>query len=153
MYIEGLLDKIKAVCIPFINELGFELVDVKIGTLSGRLVISFLVDYATGGISISECADINDKLSALFDREGILEGGYTIDVSSFGVDRALVEKRDFLRARGRNVRVFLKEKREGKVELEGVVNSVDECCLFLDVRDNIEKINFDNIIKAKQVIE
>lgn len=153
MYIEGLLDKIKASCIPFIKELGYELIDVKMGRSSGRLVVSFLVDHASGGISISECADINDKLSALFNRENILGDSYVIDVSSPGVDRALVERRDFLRARGRRVMVFLKEKTEGKTEVEGIVNSVDECCLFLDVRGNIEKINFDNIFKAKQVIE
>lgn len=149
IYIE---DKIKQAANCFIADLGYELVDLKLFKVSGVLTLKFLVDKPRGGISLDECTKLNEGLGGLLDRENILEENYVLEVSSPGIDRPLFTKKDFLRAIGRPVRIFLKEPIDDKAEIEAVIDNVEDNFLFLNLGDRIEKIHLDKIKKARQVI-
>ena len=151
-YTQELLDKIRRTSAGYIESLGYEIIAVTLSKVSGALTLRFLVDRPAGGISIAECADLNEQLGILLDKENILEERYVLEVSSPGVDRPLVTERDFLRVSGRQVRVFLSEPIKGRMDWEGIVDKVQDNSLFLEIGEEIARIPLNNIKKAKQVV-
>ena len=91
---------------------GAELVELLFRRADQRSILTFLVDKA-GGITLEECAKLNQKLGAFFDRlsdagqaEGaFFQGRYLLEVSSPGLDRPLRTPKDFERAMGLMLRV------------------------------------------------
>jgi ribosome maturation factor RimP len=152
-YAEETLEKIRNAVCDFIKASGYELIDASLRKVSGVLNLRFLVDRPTGGISLRECAVLNAQLGALLDKDNILDDRYILEVSSPGVDRPLLAEKDFLRAKGRYIRVFLSEPYDGKIEWEGAIGRVNEGVLFLNSCDTVKSIPLCKINKAKQVIK
>ena len=150
---EDVLLKIKPSLQSYLEKLGFCLVDLRFyKNHFGELVLEVLVDRAEGGISLGECAELNKSLAGIVE-EGIgLQGSYTLDVSSPGLDRPLLTLSDFKRTLGRDLRIFLKEAHDGKVEYRGISESVDENQLTIKTNDAVIQIPMDKINRAKQVI-
>lgn len=151
-YTEEILEKIKGATLGAIKDAGYEMVEVTLRKVSGALTLRFLIDKPNGGISIAECAALNERLSRLLDTENILEERYVLEVSSPGIDRPLINEKDFLRVLGRPIRVFLKEPLKEKIEYAGALESVKDNFLFLNTEKATLKIPLDKIKKAKQVI-
>jgi len=149
---QELSDKIREAADSYIGNLGYELVDLVSFRSGGKLILRFLVDKPTGGITLKECARLNEELGGFLERENITGEGYLLEVSSPGADRPLLAEKDFLRVYGRQVRVFLSESKGKKNEIEGVVEKVGNGFLDLAVDGKIEKVNLKHIIRAKQVI-
>ena len=109
-----------------------ELVEVKIGIHNKDVLIQVLADRPQGGIGIDECTLLNRSIVEAIDKGAFLsEDGYSLEVSSPGLDRPLVTSKDFLRNIDAEVAVWLKEKVAGKVEHVGIVKSVTEDSLTL----------------------
>lgn len=152
-YSEELRDRIRQSVASFIADLGYELVDLKLFRASRVLTLKFLIDRPRGGITIAECAILNEDIGGLLDKEDILQESFAIEVSSPGLDRPLLTQKDFLRAEGKQVRIFLKEPVNNMTEIEAVARKVQGDFLFLDLPDRIEKIPLNKIKKAIQVIK
>lgn len=74
-----------------------DLVDI-IYRYEGRgLVLRVLVDKPEGGITLDECAGLNNEISRILDEKDMLQQRYILEVSSPGLDRPLNSKNDFLR--------------------------------------------------------
>ena len=150
---DELLDKIKQVVQGYIEGLSYELVDLSLSKTRGNITLRILTDKPKGGISLKECADLNQGLSAILDRENTAEEGYVLEVSSPGLDRPLTSRKDFSRAGERQIRAVLSEPFEGKYEITGIITKVENDYLFLDSGKKIIKIPLNKIKKAKQVIK
>ncbi len=146
------LYKIEQATGEYINSLGYELVEASFSKTKGALIVRFLIDKPTGGISIEECSRLNKGLSELLERENIIEGRYVLEVSSPGVDRPLIAENDFLRVLGRRVRIYLREPLKKKWEIEGIVQEVKKECVFVRQGNQVMDIPLLNIKKAKQEI-
>lgn len=153
MFQEELIDKLRLTVWPYVANLGYEVVDMRIFKASGRLCLEFLVDKPAGGINLEECAALNVQLGAFLEKENILEASYLLEVSSPGTGRVLVTEKDFLRVYGRKVRVFLRESLNSELEIEGIAEGASDNFLSLNRDGAIVKIPMDKINKAKQVIE
>lgn len=152
-YIKEILDKIRTPVVPLIEGLGFEIVDLRLFRANRRWILRFLVDKPKGGISLDECSRVNEEIGDLLEARDILGGeSYVLEVSSPGVDRALLTSKDFVRASGKRARIFLNQPLEGKWELEGLVEAVREDCLYLKLDEKTVKLPLTKIKKAKQVI-
>ncbi|MEK6567678.1 MAG: ribosome maturation factor RimP [Candidatus Omnitrophota bacterium] len=159
---QELLDKTKQVVQDYIEDLGYELVDLSLSKTRGNMTLKVLTDKPRGGISLKECADLNQGLSAILDRENTLGESYVLEVSSPGIDRPLTSRKDFLRAQARQIRVVLSEPIEGKYEITGIITKVEDDYLFLDSgepkiidgeRGRTIRIPLNKIKKAKQLIK
>lgn len=156
-----LLEKIRLTAQGYLEGLSYELVDLSLAKANGRITLRLLTDRPRGGISLKECADLNQGLSAILDRENTLEENYVLEVSSPGVDRPLASRKDFLRTQGRQVRVVLNEPFEGKREIIGIISKVENDSLFFNLGEKTVdgstartiKIPLNKIKKAKQVIK
>lgn len=128
-----------------------ELVDL-IYRYEGRdLVLRILVDRPEDGVSLGECAKVNQDISKILDEKDILKEGYILEVSSPGLDRPLNSKADFLRCVNRRARFFLNEAINGRLELEAVISKVTETLVYVDIEGKTIEIALSNIRKAKQI--
>ncbi len=65
---------------------GFELVDVEVKRAAGNQLVRLFVDKP-GGIGLDDLQSVSEEVSAILDAEDPIEGHYTLEVSSPGLDR------------------------------------------------------------------
>jgi len=136
----------------YIKEQGLDLVDLVYRYEGKGLFLRILVDKPEGGISLDDCAYLNNEISRILDEKNILQERYILEVASPGLDRPLTTKKDFLRCMNKKARFFLNELVEDRRELEGIINSVDDEAVYIDSQGRVIKIPLSKINKAKRVI-
>jgi len=118
---------------PALDELGLQLVDVSWHPGKGRAVLRVTVDRP-GGVTIDECGQASEALSALLDRlENVLPGPYSLEVSSPGAERDLETEQDFAASLGRRVRLTLVDG-DSQTVVEGRLIALSPDELDLEVR-------------------
>jgi ribosome maturation factor RimP len=77
------------------------------------------------GVSHQDCKLISDQVGAILDEQDVIPGaGYTLEVSSPGVERPLLKAQDYTRFLGKKVKVALREPMEGQRSWQGVLKDV-----------------------------
>jgi len=127
---EQLLADLQALAEPILAEGGMELVELTAQPRGGERLIRFLVDKV-GGVTIQQCAQMNRRLGEALEAANLIEGGYTIEVSSPGLDRPLVSKRDFERALGEDLRLDVRREDGRSQELCGMLLAVQHEAVVL----------------------
>ncbi len=143
-----IIDNVKGLTANLLRDKAIELVDLMYRRERPGMVLRFLVDKE-GGITLNECAELNERIGALLDAEDVIPDKYTLEISSPGLDRPLRTKRDFERVMGREVRVHMYAPVNDKKDYEGVVSGVD------DEKVTIGEISvpLNKISKAKQKVK
>ena len=116
---EEIVRRAEALAERLAEEQGLELVAVE---WKGR-VLRVFVD-GEGGVSVAECARLSRRLSAALDEEDFVPGPYTLEVSSPGLTRVLHTPREFRWARGKNVKVTMKDGEVVRGVLKGRTEGV-----------------------------
>jgi ribosome maturation factor RimP len=90
--------------------LGYEVVALEQQLTGGRKLILY-IDFLNNSeskerrISLDDCVTVNRAVDELFETTPLLEGHYTLEVSSPGVERPLRKPTDFSRFAGNKVRL------------------------------------------------
>ncbi len=105
----ALRTRIRAEVDPIVSATGLDLEDLSVTRVGRRHVIQIVVD-GDGGVDHDELSGLSRDVSAALDEvessgAEIVPGGYTLEVSSPGVDRPLTEPRHWRRNVGRLVTV------------------------------------------------
>lgn len=145
-----IVEKLKEVTKDLLEKESTELVDLIFRREGGSWVLRFSVDKP-GGITLSECANLNHKLSALLDELNLIEERYLLEVSSPGLDRPLTKRSDFVRVIGKEAR-FTYKTIEDKVDVVvGIVRNADEEKVFVERKDgSLLEISYQSVIKARE---
>lgn len=133
---------------PLTARLGYELVELEYGAGRGHGMLRVFID-APAGVSVEDCERVSREISALLDVEDPIPGGFTLEVSSPGFDRALRTREHFGRFVGSRVFVELKEPRAGRRRYTGQLLAVDEEGIALDVDRERVAVAFAEIGKAR----
>jgi ribosome maturation factor RimP len=104
---------------------GVELVDLVLARAGRRQVVRLIVD-CVGGVTIDQCAEVSRRVSADLDMAEILDGRYTLEVSSPGIDRPLKTAADFRRKVGRDANVQYDGDQGGVQTVEGKIERVSD---------------------------
>ena len=152
MYREEIVLKIKPLFSDYLEKGGFVLVDLRFFKARGELIFEVLIDRSEGGITLDECTRLNRELGNVLDASGYIQESYALDVSSPGLDRPLVTLSDFRRVLGKEVRIFLKEPVEEKIEYQGIIESVGEDKMAVKTETKTIEIPCEKVNRAKQVI-
>jgi ribosome maturation factor RimP len=143
---------------PLVEEEGLEMVELQFSPASGAPVLRVFVDRA-GGVTLGQCAIISRKLGDFLDTEDLIPTRYTLEVSSPGLDRPLTTAADFKRKIGEKVRIVLTESMDGKTEMAGKIESVQERDLVLlespdetGPEEQTRVIPMDRIARAKIIL-
>jgi len=148
-----MIDKLKEIIQPVLQEEDTELVEVIYRREGGRQVLRLLVDKE-GGIALSDCVRLNERISCVLEEKNVITESYVLEVDSPGVDRPFKTKRDYERAKGRMVRVTLNEARFDKKEHIARLKDVLNDSIKIDVKEKgIIEIPFEKIQRARQEVE
>jgi ribosome maturation factor RimP len=89
-------------------------------------------DAGAPGIGTDDCERVSGFLSAALDAIDPIERQYYLEVSSPGLDRALLRDADFARFAGRPVEIGLYRAFEGKKKLEGTLIGLANGVISID---------------------
>ena len=137
-----------------LKELGYLIVQVKIN--SHERALQIMMERISGELNINDCTNASRIIMPVIESHRLLPDNYRIEISSPGIDRILVRKKDFIQNIGNEIKVELIEKIENKKSYRGEIFGFQEDCLLLtdakstDINNKV-KIPFQNINKAKLV--
>lgn len=90
-----------------LDELGFELVEMEKAGSAARPILRLRIDRVGASdetsVSVADCATVSRALEARLEARPGIPPTYVLEVSSPGVERPLVRRRDFERFAGREV--------------------------------------------------
>lgn len=138
---------------PQIEALGFALVRVKF--FGGRRqVLQIMIERADGSdVNVDDCAAVSRALSPIFDVFDPVEGNYSLEVSSPGVDRPLTRVDDFRRFAGFEAKVELAESHNGRRRFKGMLLGLDDDgAASLDIDGERVALPLHSIQSAKLVL-
>jgi ribosome maturation factor RimP len=96
-----------------IEEAGFELVTLEKGGTRRKPILQLRIDRPDStpeaGLTVEDCRTVSRALEAYLDERDDLASTYVLEVSSPGVDRPLVRRRDWDRFTGRDVALTSKK--------------------------------------------
>ena len=92
------------------------LIDVIVKGNTGTVKVVIILD-GDDGVGIDNCVSISRQLSGFLEEEDLIEGKYTLEVTSSGLEHPLQLPRQYTKNVGRNVRVACSDQRiyEGKL--------------------------------------
>jgi ribosome maturation factor RimP len=144
-----------------LEELGFELVEIEWAGSAGRPIIRLRIDRPgesalDSGVTLDDCAAASRGLEPWLDTLDAVPEKYVLEVSSPGVDRALVRARDFDRFAGQWVAVKGNDILAGKArriegELLGLVREGDREIVRLRNNSGEYDVPRDEIVRANVV--
>lgn len=112
---DSTLARIWEMAAPLAASEGLEIVDIELkheGSRSGRVLRLYL--DKEGGPNMDELSRVSRGLSDLLDVNDVVEGAFTLEVSSPGVNRPLKRPEHFARFVGKTVRVRTREMVNGR---------------------------------------
>jgi ribosome maturation factor RimP len=120
----GLAARIAAIAEPVLSGLGFRLVRVRVSGRDG-MTVQIMAERPDGNFTIDDCEVASRALSPALDVEDPIPGGYRLELSSPGIDRPLVRRSDFERARGHEAKIEMEIAIDGRKRFRGEIDGVE----------------------------
>lgn len=137
---------------PAVERLGYELLGIELKTRGRDSLVRLYIDNESG-ISLADCERVSDQVTGVLDVHDPVQGTYTLEVSSPGLDRPLFTMEQIRRFLGHKVKLNLQQKMEGRRKLIGNVESVNADEVVLNVDGRLYVVTADNINMARLVPE
>jgi ribosome maturation factor RimP len=136
--VSGLVEK------ALIDE-GFDLAGIALSKYKASVMVRVFV-YGHKGVSLGDCARLSRLIGDIIDGTDLFESGYTLEVSSPGLDRPLESARDFKYRVGEQVKIEFVDKERKRVRAEIIAATDDQ----VEVKDDsgTYKIDLADISKA-----
>ena len=128
-----------------------EIFDVEIAVEGPRTVIRVFIDRE-GGVELRDCVSFSRKLGAILEVEDPLDGPYSLEVSSPGMDRKLRRPKHFAACKGKRVRVSLSAPVEGSRNFRGTLLGSDEEGIELERDGRTFRLPYRLMRKANLVV-
>ncbi len=126
-----------------------EIVDIELrheGSRSGRVLRLYL--DKEGGPNVDDLSRVSHELSELLDSENVVDGTYTLEVSSPGINRPLRRREHFFRFIGKRIRVRTRDMIDGRRSFLGRLEEVETEQITLEQEGVRYQIPFSNIEKS-----
>jgi ribosome maturation factor RimP len=147
----ALIDRLQNIIAPLCDDLAVELVDLEYAGGVVRVVVD-----RPGGVDMEAIARLTREISRAFDHDDPINGRYTLEVSSPGLERTLRTPAHFTRALGANVRIKTRPGCEGDRRIEGVLAAADDHGVVVRLSapaDAERRLGYDDIERARTVFE
>ena len=143
---------VEALVGPVVEASGLELWEVSFRGEGGRSVLRVEVDRE-GGVDLDTIAAVSERLSRRLDLEDFGPRGYTLEVSSPGLERPLRTPDHFGRSVGQQVKVKTKEPVSGSKVHEGALVSADAEAIVVASEGGELRVPYADIASARTVFE
>ncbi len=110
--------RIKKLALPLLEEGGMELVELECLWMKTRWLLRLYIDKE-GGVTLEDCSAVSNELGDVLEVHDLPQERYTLEVSSPGLDRPLTRDKDFIKYRGKKIRLKLQTAVEGARNVTG----------------------------------
>ena len=134
---------------PLAQAENMEIVDIEFrheGTRGGR-VLRLYMDKE-GGPNVDDLSRVSRQLSELLDAQGTIDGAYTLEVSSPGINRPLRKPEHFSRFVGKRIRIRTRDPIDGRRSFLGILDEVAGNSVCLEQEGKQYRIPFSMIEKS-----
>ena len=153
----GIEARVSRIVEPVANGLGFALVRVKI-TQENGMTLQIMAEDEHGRFTIVNCEALSKDLSPVLDVEDPIDREYHLEVSSPGIDRPLVRRRDFVAYVGHDAKIELIDMINGRKRFRGFIKAADDETVTITLpdapagTDPDHRLPLANIAEAKLVM-
>ncbi len=144
----ALIDRLHEIIDPLVRDVGVELYDLEV---NGG-VVKVTVDK-DGGVGLTDIAELTREVSRALDVHDPIDGRYTLEVSSPGLERTLRTPAHFAGAVGTSVKLKLRPGVAAERRIEGVIASAGDASIVLRTAAGEQSIALVDIDKARTVFE
>ena len=123
---------------PILEEMGLQLWDVVYEKEGSGWYLRYYVDKEGGGIDINSCEAFSRAISDVLDEADPIDGSYTLEVSSPGIERALTRDWHFEALMGQQLLVRLIRPVEGVPDFIGTLTDYRDGTLTLLLDEKTE---------------
>jgi ribosome maturation factor RimP len=138
-----------------LSDLGFQLIRVMISGRNGTTV-QIMSERPDGTMTVEDCALVSRNLSPLLDAYDPIQGQYTLEVSSPGMDRPLVRASDFDAWAGHEAkietRVLIQGRKRFRGLLQGLAGDGVGLALSSDQGGGVVNLPIEDIADARLVL-
>jgi ribosome maturation factor RimP len=142
------VERVREIVEPLLARHSLEVYDVELAGSQVRITIDRPAP-STEGLDLDTIAQATRLISLALDEHDPIEGRYTLEVSSPGLERTLRTPVHFSRAVGSIVNVKTRPGVEGERRIRGVLAEADDEGVTVDDR----RLRYDEIEKARTVFE
>ena len=140
-------DRVQELVAPHLEAAGLELYDLE---LAGG-VLKVLVDRP-GGADIDAISGVARAISRTLDEHDPIQGHYTLEVGTPGLERPLRTPAHFRGAIGSQVKVKTLPQVEGERRVDGTVSAADDDAVTITAADGGQRtLRYDEIERARTV--
>ena len=140
---------LKRIVAAAVQTLDYELVGVEFHGERANALLRVYID-SEQGITVEDCQRVSHQLSGVLEVADPIDGPYTLEVSSPGIDRPLFEAGHFERFAGSDVRIQLRELLDGRRKLTGrLLGMRDGLVALVDSEEREWRAPLDQIEKAR----
>ena len=149
----GALEEVRDLAEAVARRHSLRLWDVETSGRPGSSVMRVFVD-ADGGVDLDTVAKVADELSRALDLKDPIEGRYTLEVSSPGLERALKAPEHYVLSKGLDVTIKTKEPVVGNSHrIDGVIDGIDDSSVTIETEQGAVAVPFGSIKSARTVFE
>ena len=142
-------ERVRALIVPLVEAADLDLYDLN---MDGG-VLSVLVDRADGA-DIDAIAKLARSISRALDEHDPIDGHYTLEVGSPGLERPLRTPEHFARSIGSTVKVKTKPGTEGERRVDGTITAADGATVTIRSAAGGERsLHYDEIERARTTFE
>ncbi len=150
---ETIAEKVEALILPCVTELGYRLWDVEYVKEGADFILRITLD-SDNGIDIDDCEKVSRAINPIIDEADPIEDFYYLEVSSPGIERVLRKPEHFAASIGEEIEVRLfapdEEKRKSRT---GTLTAYGDGVLTMTSEGSEVRIPTDKISKVQTVYD
>ena len=148
---EQILLEIEKTIASYLDEMNLELADLEYVSEGGYNYLRIYIERVDGVTSIEDCVSFSEKVDPLI--EDFIKDKFFLEVSTPGIERRLRKEKDFLRFKGKEIRLALKSKVNDKKVLTGDLVDFISNEVVVDVEGTLINIPLEKVKKANLIYE
>ena len=148
------LDEVSDLAEAVVRRRSLSLWDVEMGGSKGRRIVRVFVD-GDDGVDLDTVAEVSEEISRGLDLRDPIEGRYTLEVSSPGLERSLKRREHFARSVGKQVIVKTKSRMVGDSHrVDGTILEARDTSVTLrtDQQGEVD-VPYEEVKSARTVFE
>ncbi len=126
----GVAERVTELIEPIAESLGYELVRVR---FKGH-VLQIMAERPDGTMNIDDCATLSRAVSPVLDEADPIPEGYSLEVSSPGIDRPLTRAKDFANWAGHEARIELARALDGRKRFRGLLRGLQGDAALVEIQ-------------------
>tara|TARA_B100000941_G_scaffold254992_1_gene203458 strand:- start:258 stop:713 length:456 start_codon:yes stop_codon:yes gene_type:complete len=128
-----------------------EAINVKIFGARNQKFVEIMIE-SSQGVTINTCANVTKIAQNIIKLDRLINIDYSIEVSSPGINRPLLNIRDFIKYQGEKAFIELKKSINNQKRFTGEYKVINKKITFPN-KDNTIEISIDDIKKANLIRE